>query len=157
MNDFGVLKVHPNAKYPTKANDKARCWDFYTPETVTFKPGELKRVDLGIKVVLPDGFDLVLEDRSGMAFRGSARSGGQIDNDYRGNIAALIRWFPTADVTSDDWDDATLTIEAGDRIIQGVLEKKHDQGIKVIGLTTEQFDAFADTERGEGGFGSTGN
>ena len=90
---------------------------------------------------IPDGYELQIRDRSGMCIKTTLRvanAPGTIDSDYRGEIKVIM----------DNIGDEDCFIEKGTRIAQGVLNK-----ISQADFTQGK---LSDTERGEGGFGSTG-
>jgi dUTP pyrophosphatase len=102
-------------------------------------PGEQKLVDTGVAVKIPQGFAGFIYNRSSQGKRGITipHSVGVIDADYRGNLKVLLK-----NISEDPY-----AIEAGDRIAQLVVQR--------VELPTFR-DAWNDTQRGTGGFGSTG-
>jgi dUTP pyrophosphatase len=120
--------------------------DRYGVETI-IHPGETIMVPTGLKMAIPDGYELQIRSRSGIALEGIivTNSPGTIDSDYRGEIKIILSNIrrPTDDV------DARFSIKHGDRIAQGVLKRVPQASFDVV----ESLDA---TDRGDGGFGSTG-
>ena len=108
--------------------------------------GERALISTGIKVALPFGHELQIRPRSGMVFKHGVtvlNSPGTIDSDYRGDIGVILHG--SFGHSSPAW----FTIEPGMRIAQAVLSEYR---IAVF----EEWDDLDDTERGSGGFGSTG-
>ncbi|MBF0596833.1 dUTP diphosphatase [Faecalibacter rhinopitheci] len=109
---------------------------------IELKPLERRLIPTGLFIELPAGYEAQVRPRSGMALKHGLtclNSPGTIDADYRGEIGVII-----ANVSND-----TYTIEDGERIAQLVIAK-HET------ITWEQVTVLDETERGEGGFGSTG-
>ncbi|MDX1639370.1 MAG: dUTP diphosphatase [Balneolaceae bacterium] len=111
-------------------------------EPVILKPGERKLIPTGLQMALPAGFEAQIRPRSGLAFRNGItmlNTPGTIDADYRGEVKVL----------AVNLGEEPFTIRHGDRIAQMVI------------APVQQFDVdeakeLPDTERGAGGFGSTG-
>lgn len=116
-----------------------RAW---LQEPVTLQSLERKLISTGLYIELPDGFEAQLRPRSGMAFKHGItlpNSPATIDADYRGEIKiALV-----------NISNQTFTIHDGDRIAQMVIARYEKIEWKVV-------DALSESNRGEGGFGSTG-
>ena len=132
------------AKIPTRGSKEAAGWDLYaaTEYDIFIKPHQTVKIDTGIAVALPEGTFGAIFARSGLATKKGLRPAnavGVIDSDYRGPVVVALH----------NDTDAIQTVEAGDRIAQLV----------VIPFTTVEWsevDELDDTERGDGGFGSTG-
>lgn len=111
-------------------------------EPVTLKPGERKLIPTGLQMALPEGFEAQVRPRSGLALKNGItllNSPGTIDADYRGELKVIM--------INHGQDD--FIIQFGDRIAQMVVAPVAQLAV----AETETLDA---TERGEGGFGSTG-
>lgn len=111
-------------------------------ESITLKPLERKLIPTGLFVALPEGCEAQIRPRSGLAFKHGItvlNSPGTIDADYRGEIGVLL-----VNLSSDNF-----SIENGERVAQMVIAK-HEQPKLTIVQSLDQ------TERAEGGFGSTG-
>ncbi|MCC9136348.1 dUTP diphosphatase [Pontibacter silvestris] len=109
---------------------------------VTLKPLQRALVSTGLFIELPEGYEAQIRPRSGLAYKHGisiVNSPGTIDADYRGEIKVLL-------VNLSDTD---FVVEDGERIAQMVIAK-HE---RVIWIEAE---ALTDTERGAGGYGSTG-
>ena len=120
----------------------AACWDFRSVERISIFPYDKPvLVSLGVKIALPYDMCLFLSVRSGMAVKGLAmRNGyGVIDPDYRGELKVPLIAAPER-----------VEIYPGDRIVQGKILPVYRNVI------VKRYDVLDSTERGEGGFGSTG-
>jgi len=111
-------------------------------EPVVLKPGERTLIPTGLQMAIPEGFEAQIRPRSGLAIRNGItmlNSPGTIDSDYRGEVKVIAINHGAED----------FTIEHGDRIAQMVIAPVTQFPIKEV-------DDLDSTERGEGGFGSTG-
>ena len=134
-------KLTPNAILPTKATIWAAAFDIYSSETVYIPPGETCIVGTGIALQIPHWWKGEIYSRSGMASRGIvvANSPGKIDSDYRGEIKVILH----------NNGNLLAGIDAGTRIAQFEINPVHK-------IHFEECENLELTERGEGGFGSTG-
>jgi len=134
------LKLHPAARLPTRGSRGAAGLDLYSIEEVTLGAGERAAVRTGLSVAIPEGFYGRVAPRSGLAVRsGLDVLAGVVDSDYRGEIlCALI-----------NHGREPLTLEAGARIAQLVIER-------IASPEPAWAENLGETERGAGGFGSTG-
>jgi dUTP pyrophosphatase len=113
-----------------------------TAEPISIDPGKWALVPTGLKVAIPPGFEAQIRPRSGLAWRHgitALNSPGTIDADYRGEVKVLLI----------NLGIEPFTIQRGERIAQMVLSAH----ARVEWSPTPSLD---DTDRGEGGFGSTG-
>lgn len=111
-------------------------------EPVTIPPGEWRLIPVGIAIALPQGFEAQVRPRSGLAARhgiSCVNTPGTIDADYRGELKVNLINHGKAD----------FNVKRGDRIAQMIIAP-------VIQAVWEVADALDETERGTGGFGSTG-
>lgn len=120
-------------------------FDLRANESGLLKPLERKLVPTGLYFELPETFELQIRPRSGLAYKNGVtvlNSPGTVDNGYRGEIKVLL-----VNLSNEEF-----TWEKGERIAQGVLSNRlgqeHGNLIRV--------EKLSQTERGEGGFGSTG-
>jgi dUTP pyrophosphatase len=134
-----ACKIEPGARLPERAHPSDAGADLFSRDNCEIYPGEQKLVDTGIAVKIPRGFAGFIFNRSSQGKRGITipHSVGVIDADYRGNLKVLLK-----NISEDPY-----VIEAGDRIAQLVVQR--------VELPTF-YDAWNDTQRGTGGFGSTG-
>jgi dUTP pyrophosphatase len=111
-------------------------------ETVVLKPGERKLIPTGLQIAVPVGFEAQVRPRSGMAIKHGItmlNSPGTIDADYRGEVMVIAINHSTE----------PYIFNHGDRIAQLVVAP-------VTQVRVVQVDDLSTTDRGEGGFGSTG-
>ena len=111
-------------------------------EPITLRPLERKIIGTGLKIALPEGFEAQVRPRSGLAAKHGItvlNAPGTIDADYRGEIGVIL-----ANLSNDDF-----TIQPGERIAQLVLSQYQQ-------IQWDEVETLPSTERGEGGFGSTG-
>ncbi len=139
-----IKKLTPTAIVPTKGTAGAACWDMYADVVVPtiIEPGQSKLISTGVAMAIPAGKVGLLFPRSGLAAKQNIRLAncvGVIDSDYRGEVKAAL------------YNDGSkpFLVEGGMRIAQ----------LMIVDCDTTEFDVVDDldeTERGEGGFGSTG-
>lgn len=111
-------------------------------EPIEIKPGERKLIGTGIAIALPVGYEAQIRSRSGIAFKNGVcvlNSPGTVDADYRGEIKVLLI----------NHGENTFQVQTGDRIAQMVIAK-HEH------ILWEQVTELDQTQRGSGGYGSTG-
>lgn len=153
MPQIQVWRESVSAKLPTQATDRAQCIDLYAAEDVEIWMGDTKTVSLGIRVVLPEGYGLEFRERSSLALKGIEIGGGIIDGDFHGTLKAIVRYNRINSDTS-----STFKISTGDKIVQAELVPRIPIEIKDVGPLTFQHEAeLAKSDRGDRGFGSTGN
>lgn len=135
--------THENAKLPTYAHPTDAGADIYCPTDVVV-PARARgyKIDSGLKMAIPEGWRVMIYPRSGMSMKTNIRLSncvGVIDTNYRGPVCVLV----------DNLGSTPIEIKAGERIAQMVLERNY----QFRPIAVERVDA--DTDRGEGGFGST--
>lgn len=110
-------------------------------DPVTLKPGDIELLDTGIKMSLPEGWEAQVRARSGLASDGIVvpNGPGTIDSDYRGEVKVLLQ----------NLSDESFTVDRGDRIAQLTVQR-------VERFQWDPRESLDETERSEGGFGSTG-
>lgn len=112
-------------------------------EKITLAPSERKIIPTGLSIALPEGYEAQIRPRSGLAIKHGItlpNSPGTIDADYRGEIGIIILNAGTE----------SFTIERGMRIAQMVITKYET-------ITWDEVSDLDETDRGSGGFGSTGH
>ena len=132
---------HPLPQYETKGSAGMDVRANIT-EAITLRPLERTLVKTGLFVEIPLGFEMQVRPRSGLAFKKGItvlNSPGTIDADYRGEIGVLL-----VNLSSEPF-----VIEDGERIAQLVLAS-HEQA------SWQEVEILEDSDRGQGGFGSTG-
>lgn len=140
-----VKLLKENAKLPTRGSAAAAGYDIYAciDENVVIWPHDTEKIGTGLAMAIPDKTYLAIFARSGLATKAGLRPAnctGIVDSDYRGEIIVALH------------NDGTepQVIEPGERIAQIVLHSYNEMDFE----KTEELD---ETNRGEGGFGSTGN
>lgn len=144
MEMIRVKKLHPAAKLPTYGSLEAAGADLYAclEEAVTIEPGEIFWVPTGIALEVPKGCAGLVYARSSMgAKRGLAPANkvGVVDSDYRGEIKVVLL----------NHSKLPQILEPGERVAQFIITP-------VLQPRYEEVDELTDTDRGVGGFGSTG-
>ncbi|TID13287.1 hypothetical protein CANINC_004973 [Pichia inconspicua] len=142
------LQVHllnSNGTPPTKGSSLAAGYDIYASEATVIPANGRALVSTALAVVCPEGTYARIAPRSGLAVKnGIATGAGVVDADYRGEVKVLLFNHSATD----------FAIAKGDRIAQLILERIVTPDVVV--LDDAQWDAVNNTERGAGGFGSTG-
>jgi len=138
VHGIAVLLEHPNARLPKRANPTDAGADLTSIGDYTIKPGESMLIDTGVSIKIPVGYAGILMCRSSQRVKGITSLGdGLIDSDYRGTLRVFLM-----NLGKKDYE-----IYVGDKIGQLVIKKVE---------IAEYVDIWNDTERGTGGFGSTG-
>ena len=137
-------RVSELARIPTRGSEKAAGYDLYAAleEPVTIAPHETVKIDTGLQFEIPDGYFAAIYARSGIAAKEGLRPAnctGVCDSDYRGNYIVALH----------NDSEQERTVVPGERIAQMVV-------IPYLSVTFEESSLLSDTERGAGGFGSTG-
>lgn len=143
MSD-AFLKVHMIGGYPPmRATDGAAGWDLHATEDMHLQP-TWQLMPIGIRVQIPSGWVGLIKPRSGLARRlGVDVFEGTIDSDYRGQVGVLLRQTNAPD------GQAGYYVQRGERIAQLVV-------VPCLATELRYIDKLEDTDRGAGGFGSTG-
>lgn len=146
-----VKKLRPDAVMPVRTTEGAACFDLAIADTVNLLPipagNKPTIVGTGLAMEIPQGYHLKIHLRSGMAAKTKIRLAngtGIIDSDYRGEIGLILENIGTY----------TYQIEAGTRVAQCELCKNTPVKFEEVTATAE--NDLSKTERGTGGFGSTG-
>ncbi|HRV71236.1 MAG TPA: dUTP diphosphatase [Thermovirgaceae bacterium] len=127
---------------PFYATEFSSGVDLRSCESADIQPGQRMAVGTGMKVEIPEGYECQVRPRSGLALKHGVtvlNAPGTIDADYRGEIRVILV----------NLGESPFRIEKGDRIAQMVLTR-------VEKINWEESPELGDTERGSGGFGSTG-
>ena len=140
-----IKKLNPEAILPRRGSAQAAGYDLFAclPEgEITLQPGETRRISLGLALALPEGYFGAVFARSGLATRQGLRPAncvGVVDSDYRGENMVPLH------------NDSAVpqTIRHGDRVAQMVV-------LPYLAVDFTEAEELDETERGEGGFGSTG-
>jgi len=135
-----VKKLSSDAQLPTRGSDGAAGYDLQSIESCVILPGKRAVVATGISLELPHGVYGRIAPRSGLAVKHGIQVGaGVVDSDYRGEVKVVLF----------NHDSNPYLIKSGYRIAQLIMERCETPEVEEI------FDT-SDTQRGEGGFGSTG-
>ena len=127
---------------PAYATEHAAGMDVVAAEDVTLAPGARHAVATGFAIAIPEGYEVQVRPRSGLALKHGVtclNTPGTIDADYRGEVKVIL-----ANLGQEPFE-----VRRGDRIAQLVPAP-------VLRASFEEVEALSDTERGAGGFGSTG-
>ena len=141
---MNIQQLHKNFQMPVRSTEHAAAFDLFMPEGGVIDNGDAKgkMFKLGFAAEVPPGYVAFLLPRSGSGAKHGVslnNTVGVIDPDYRGEWAACLR---RRDIGQYSW-------EAGERLLQMVLVPVHTPTLTLV-------DTLSDTERGDGGFGSTG-
>lgn len=174
-----VKKLHPGAVIPNYARELDAGFDLVAVEDTLIAPGESAKIRTGLAIALPPGYELQVRPRSGVSDKTKLRisnSPGTVDAGYRGEVCVLIDnthrpyyavvgdsrgWMHLSEqdgttfgidgkeIEGTDNLHGTYLIRKGDRIAQGILAAVPIAQFEVV-------DELDETERGDGGFGSSG-
>ena len=140
---LNVKRLRPEAKLPLRATEGASGLDLYAclPDAdVTLGPDPV-RVNTGVAIECPAGYDAQIRPRSGLSLKGVGVAFGTVDSDYRGELLVTMWVFGSK---------TEHTIRHGDRIAQLVIAPLAEAAIVEVAELT-------DSVRGSGGHGSTGH
>ena len=141
--ELQVQRLHPSAVLPTYAHPGDAGLDLTASRSVHLGPGARAAVPTGLAVAIPEGWVGLVHPRSGLARRHGvtvANAPGTIDAGYRGEVQVLLI----------NLGEAAVEIAAGDRVAQLVLQRVGRA--RILEVTD-----LGETDRGTGGFGSTGS
>lgn len=144
MKKLGVkVKIlNPDAIIPKYQTEEAAGFDLHSVEEKIIKAGERDVIKTGLAVALPKGYELQVRPRSGLALKNGItvlNTPGTVDSDYRGELMVIL-----LNTSKEDF-----VIKKGERIAQAVIKEILQADFAVV-------DELDSTERGTGGFGSTG-
>ena len=139
-----VARTEDNARLPTKGSEYAAGWDLYALEDSVVPFRKSVKLRTGIIVAIPDCYEGQVRARSSLGSKGLIlpHSIGTIDADYRGELFVLMTWIG---------EGKSYLVKSGERIAQLVIAP-----IPEVKFSEVKIDDLGKTERGEGGFGSTG-
>lgn len=142
--EINIKLLNENAKVPTRGSEYAAGYDLYaaTAKDIGIAPHKTVKVGTGISVELPNGTFGAIFARSGLATNKGLRPAncvGVCDSDYRGEYIVAIH---------NDTDEM-MTIAAGERIAQLIV-------MPFVAIEFNTVEELTETQRGDGGFGSTG-
>ncbi|MBP5266548.1 MAG: dUTP diphosphatase [Lachnospiraceae bacterium] len=139
-----IKKLTDTAKVPERGSDYAAGYDLFADITgaCTIEPGETKMIGTGIAIAVPEGYFGGIFARSGLSCKEGLRPAncvGVVDADYRGEVKVALH----------NDSAVTRTVEPAQKIAQLVV-------VPFLSLEFDEVENLSDTDRGEGGFGSTG-
>lgn len=139
---LGFKRVHPDAVLPAYAHPSDAGMDIRSVEALTIPVGARKLVHTGLVIELPPFYEAQVRPRSGLALKSGVtvlNTPGTVDSGYRGEIGVILANF----------GEAPFAVAKGDKIAQLVIAP-------VTQPTVVEVAEVAATDRGSGGFGSTG-
>ncbi len=138
-----LKRLDPDLSLPRCAHETDAGCDLYSRIDVVLGPGERILVPTGIEIAIPQGYAGFIQPRSGLALQHGisiVNSPGLIDSGYRGEVSVIL-------INQDA--KKTFRVRRGDKICQLVIQKVEKPEFQVV-------DSLDETERGKGGFGSSG-
>lgn len=144
--NVNLKRLHPSAVIPSYASPGDAGLDLVATETHTIEVGKTTLVGTGIAIELPEGYAAFVVPRSGLAAKSAitvVNAPGLIDSGYRGEIKVILTKL------NKQGDLGHHRIDPGDRIAQLVI-------LPYPTIAFTEVDELGATDRGEGGFGSTG-
>lgn len=141
--ELPIKKISPEAVVPSNAYAGDAGFDLHATEAIVLKPFERALIPTGLAVQIPDGYAGFVLPRSGLALKQGlslVNAPGLIDSNYRGELKAIA-------INLDPKND--IVVHVGDRIAQLVI-------MKVENVHFNEVESLSSSERGEGGFGSSG-
>lgn len=138
-----LKRLHKDAKVPTYGTKNSACLDLYAVEDVIFRSGDTMCIRSGWAFEIPEGYYVEVMPRSGLSIKNSLimpNSPGIVDSDYRGEIFVYMKFLR---------GNGRFNIQKGDRFAQMLIKKS-------ILVEFEEAEELNETDRGAGGFGSTG-
>jgi dUTP diphosphatase len=139
MAEVKIKLTHPNARVPEQGSPESAGYDLFSKREINILPGSIVHIDLGFSTEMPPTIHGRIESRSGLASRGLVVLTGVIDSDYRGEWKVIMKNFT----------DDVVTFEAGAKVAQVVFRPTYRASWILV-------PELEDSERGIGGFGSTG-
>lgn len=137
--ELKVRRINKDARLPRYGHTGDAGLDLFSVVEAVLKPGEAFAVPTGIQTAIPSGFVGLIWDKSGISLSGVHRLAGVVDAGYRGEIKVVM-----INLSGNDF-----AVSKGMKIAQMLIQP-------VVGVTVNETDDLDDTERDEGGFGSTG-
>ncbi|NCF96639.1 MAG: dUTP diphosphatase [Euryarchaeota archaeon] len=137
-------KLDPEASKPTQGTKSAAGWDLRALEETIVTKGHSAKIRTGIAVAIPEGWEGQIRSRSSLGAKGMIMPNGvgTIDSDYRGELMVLATWIG---------EGQSITLAKGERIAQMLIAP-----VPLTSYREVTFEELSTTDRGEGGFGSSG-
>jgi deoxyuridine 5'-triphosphate nucleotidohydrolase len=138
---ISVMRIHPEAALPEKQKQGDAGWDLRAIEDSEIFPGGRKVVKTGIQMAIPEGYYGRVAPRSGLAVKkGVDVLAGVVDSNFRGEVGVVL-------INLDP--EESFSVRKGDRVAQIIFEK-------VDPFEINEVEELPESDRGIGGFGSTG-
>ncbi|CAI8298878.1 MAG: Deoxyuridine 5'-triphosphate nucleotidohydrolase [Euryarchaeota archaeon UBA443] len=145
-NEINVkfAKLDDNAQLPTQGSAQAAGWDLYALEETIVIKGASVMIPTGLACAIPEGWEGQIRCRSSLGKKGMILPNGvgTIDSDYRGELKVLATWIGKGD---------SFTVGKGERVAQMLFAP-----VPLVQIEEVTLSDLESTERGEGGFGSSG-
>jgi len=137
-------KLDAGAQLPTQGSAQAAGWDLYALEETVVPKGASVMIPTGLACAIPEGWEGQIRCRSSLGKKGMILPNGvgTIDSDYRGELKVLATWIGKGD---------TFTVAKGERVAQMLFAP-----VPLVRIEEVDFNDLETTERGVGGFGSSG-
>ena len=137
-------KLNPEAIIPTQGSPQAAGWDLYALEETIVKRNTSSMIKTGLAIAIPIGWEGQIRCRSSLGKKGMIMPNGigTIDSDYRGELMGLATWIGQGD---------EFVVQKGERVAQLLFSR-----VPSVKFVERDFDQLGSTDRGTGGFGSTG-
>lgn len=145
---LGIKKMHPDAKMPEYAEPGAAGFDMFCVEDVTVSPGQTALIDTGIAIELGIEWRIKLEEKSGIGLKTPLiLKGGIIDPTFKDSIKVIFQYPDYVD--NFGFNPEPIKFKKGQKIVQALIEPNYKAVFSEVSTLSE-------SERGTGGFGSTG-
>ena len=137
-------RLDEEASQPTQGTKSAAGWDLRALNDTEVMKGSSTKIRTGLAVAIPEGWEGQIRSRSSLGAKGMIMPNGvgTIDSDYRGELMALATWIGEGD---------SIKLSKGERIAQMLIAP-----VPITTYKEVSFDELSTTDRGEGGFGSSG-
>ena len=137
-------KLSEDAKLPTQGSPQAAGWDIYALEETKVERRRSSMIKTGLAVAIPEGWEGQIRCRSSLGKKGMIMPNGigTIDSDYRGELMVLATWIG---------EEEFFIVQKGERIAQLLFAP-----VPEVTLVETNYESLGDTDRGKGGFGSSG-
>jgi len=154
MIDINFIKTSQSAVVPTRSSHGDAAYDLRSVTSASLFPMERRIINTGLIIEIPEGYYGRIAPRSGLAIKhGIDVLAGVVDSSYRGEVGVVLinlnPILPNSEYENVFGSQERFRVASGDRIAQLIIEKCYD-------VEWKEVDAPSDTDRGEGGFGSTG-
>lgn len=142
--EIPFARLDERAVLPTQGSVQAAGWDLYAIQETVVPKGKSVLISTGWAAAIPEGWEGQIRCRSSLGKKGMIMPNGlgTIDSDYRGELKVLATWIGEGD---------SFTVAAGERVAQLLFAP-----VPLVTLRETTMDGLDQTDRGEGGFGSSG-